>query len=76
LLLAEAADDAALSAPGSPVFLCGAYRFAGDIGRGLVAALPPLLSLPTLAPFGSLDVVSAANGRHLRCIIKLHLNRQ
>jgi hypothetical protein len=28
------------------VFLCGAYRFAGDIGRGLVAALPPVLSLP------------------------------
>jgi len=38
--------DAALSAPGSAVFLCGAYRFAGDIGRGLVAALPPVLSLP------------------------------
>jgi transcriptional regulator GlxA family with amidase domain len=27
------------------VFLCGAYRFAGDIGRGLVEALPPVLSL-------------------------------
>jgi AraC-like DNA-binding protein len=40
------ADDAALSAPGSAVFLCGAYRFAADIGRGLVAALPPVLSLP------------------------------
>jgi AraC-like DNA-binding protein len=38
--------DAALSAPGSAVFLCGAYRFAGDIGRGLVTALPPVLSLP------------------------------
>jgi AraC-like DNA-binding protein len=38
--------DAALSAPGSAVFLCGAYRFAGDIGAGLVAALPPVLSLP------------------------------
>jgi AraC-like DNA-binding protein len=38
--------DAALSAPGSAVFLCGAYRFAGDIGRGLVASLPPVLSLP------------------------------
>jgi AraC-like DNA-binding protein len=40
------ADDAALSAPGSTVFLCGAYRFAGDIGAGLVAALPPVLPLP------------------------------
>lgn len=28
------------------VFVCGAYRFAGDIGQGLVDALPPLLSLP------------------------------
>ncbi len=28
------------------VFLCGAYRFAGDIGQGLVDALPPVLSLP------------------------------
>jgi hypothetical protein len=31
------------------VFLCGAYRFAGDIGRGLVEALPPVLSLPASA---------------------------
>ena len=30
----------------SAVFLCGAYRFAGDVGRGLVEALPPVLSLP------------------------------
>ncbi|MFZ0713105.1 cupin domain-containing protein [Mycobacterium sp.] len=28
------------------VFLCGAYRFTGDIGQGLVDALPPVLSLP------------------------------
>lgn len=28
------------------VFLCGAYRFSGDIGQGLVDALPPVLSLP------------------------------
>jgi AraC-like DNA-binding protein len=28
------------------VFLCGAYRFAGDIGQGLVDALPPVLPLP------------------------------
>jgi AraC-like DNA-binding protein len=38
--------DAALSAPGSAVFLCGAYRFAGDIGAGLVSALPVVLPLP------------------------------
>ena len=38
--------DAASPDHRSAVFLCGAYRFAGDIGRGLVAALPPVLSLP------------------------------
>jgi AraC-like DNA-binding protein len=33
--------------PRAAVFLCGAYRFAGDIGAGLVSALPPVLSLPS-----------------------------
>ena len=28
------------------VFLCGAYRFAGDIGAGLVNSLPMVLSIP------------------------------
>jgi transcriptional regulator GlxA family with amidase domain len=28
------------------VFLCGAYQFAGDIGAGLVEALPPVLAFP------------------------------
>lgn len=32
--------------PRASVFLCGAYRFAGDIGAGLVNSLPPLLSIP------------------------------
>jgi AraC-like DNA-binding protein len=27
------------------VFLCGAYRFSGDIGQGLLDALPPVLPL-------------------------------
>jgi AraC-like DNA-binding protein len=40
------ADDAGSPGDRSAVFLCGAYRFAGDIGRGLVEALPPVLSLP------------------------------
>ncbi|MFI5937041.1 cupin domain-containing protein [Actinoplanes sp. NPDC051494] len=31
--------------PDSSVFLCGAYRFPGDIGRSLVDALPQLLRL-------------------------------
>jgi AraC-like DNA-binding protein len=25
------------------IFMCGAYRFAGDVGRGLIQALPPIL---------------------------------
>lgn len=40
-----AADETAPSDRTS-VFLCGAYRFAGDIGHGLVDALPPMLALP------------------------------
>ncbi|MDR3409676.1 MAG: AraC family transcriptional regulator [Formivibrio sp.] len=33
--------------PRAAVFLCGAYRFAGDIGAGLVNVLPPVLSIPS-----------------------------
>ena len=33
--------------PRAAVFLCGAYRFAGDIGAGLINALPPMLSIPS-----------------------------
>jgi AraC-like DNA-binding protein len=33
--------------PRAAVFLCGAYRFAGDIGAGLINALPPVLSIPS-----------------------------
>jgi AraC-like DNA-binding protein len=40
------AEDARLLDHRGAVFLCGAYRFAGDIGTGLVEALPPVLSLP------------------------------
>lgn len=38
--------DETVSQDNATVFLCGAYRFAGDIGQGLVDALPPVLSLP------------------------------
>ena len=30
---------------GATVFLCGAYRFSGDVGRGLIRTLPPALLL-------------------------------
>lgn len=39
--------DGAGPDPRAAVFLCGAYRFAGDIGAGLVNALPPVLSIPS-----------------------------
>ena len=39
-------DEAELD-PRAAVFLCGAYRFVGDIGAGLVRALPPVLSIPS-----------------------------
>lgn len=33
--------------PRAAAFLCGAYRFAGDIGAGLVNALPPVFLIPS-----------------------------
>lgn len=41
------ASDEAERDPRAAVFLCGAYRFAGDIGAGLVNALPPLFLIPS-----------------------------
>src|SRR5258708_13605145 len=38
---ARDADDA--DDPEAAIFLCGAYRLAGDVGRGLIQALPPTL---------------------------------
>jgi AraC-like DNA-binding protein len=40
------ADEGELD-PRAAVFLCGAYRFAGDIGAGLVNALPAVLPIPS-----------------------------
>lgn len=40
-------SDEAEHDPRASVFLCGAYRFAGDIGTGLVDALPPALAIPS-----------------------------
>jgi AraC-like DNA-binding protein len=42
----HSADETEID-PRAAVFLCGAYRFAGDIGAGLVSALPPVLSIPS-----------------------------
>ena len=40
------------------VFLCGAYRFSGDVGRGLLEALPPILPLSAAADDPLHDVIA------------------
>jgi AraC-like DNA-binding protein len=40
------------------VFLCGAYQFSGDVGRGLVEALPAILPLSSEAGDPLHDVVA------------------
>jgi AraC-like DNA-binding protein len=37
------------SADGANVFLCGAYVLSGDVGRGLLEGLPPILTLSAAA---------------------------
>ena len=39
------ADDRVSDDPQATVFLCGAYRFSGDVGQGLLAALPQVIPL-------------------------------
>jgi AraC-like DNA-binding protein len=44
--------------PGASVFLCGAYRLTGDVGRSLIQALPPMLVIRPAAHDQVHDVVS------------------
>ncbi|HEX4246337.1 MAG TPA: AraC family transcriptional regulator [Pseudonocardia sp.] len=44
--------------PLASVILCGAYRFSGDIGRGLLEALPPLLPLAAAVDDPLHDVIA------------------
>src|SRR6202041_1776517 len=44
------------------VFLCGAYRFSGDVGRGLLDALPPMLPLSAAANDPLHDVIALLSG--------------
>src|SRR6202790_4290568 len=46
---ARHADGRRASADGANVFLCGAYVLSGDVGRGLLEALPPILTLSAAA---------------------------
>ena len=52
-------QDGSTGGPRATVFLCGAYRFSGDIGNGILEALPQVLTL------------SAAIGDPLRDVIAL-----
>jgi len=54
---ARHADDERASAHGANVFLCGAYVLSGDVGRGLLEALPPILSLSAAADDPLHDVI-------------------
>jgi AraC-like DNA-binding protein len=42
---------------GANVFLCGAYALSGDVGRGLLEALPPILTLSAAADDPLHDVI-------------------
>jgi AraC-like DNA-binding protein len=50
--------------PDAAVFMCGAYRLRGDVGRDLLAALPPVLAL-TPGADDSLREVIAVIAREL-----------
>ncbi len=58
-------DDEHIGHQGATVFLCGAYRFAGDVGRGLIQTLPPVLLLHPAAHDPLHDVI-ALLARELR----------
>ena len=58
-------DERSVGDRGS-VFLCGAYRFAGDIGRGLVNVLPSVLPLPATIDDATHTVVALLSREMLR----------
>ncbi|MFB6980301.1 AraC family transcriptional regulator [Streptomyces scopuliridis] len=55
---ARHAQDGESDAPGATVFLCGAYRFSGDIGNGLLEALPQVLTLQAAVGDPLRDVIA------------------
>jgi AraC-like DNA-binding protein len=44
--------------PRATVFLCGAYQFSGDVGRGLLDALPPVMTLSAAIDDPLRDVIT------------------
>ncbi|WP_329550584.1 AraC family transcriptional regulator [Streptomyces sp. NBC_00696] len=51
-------QDGNAAAPRATVFFCGAYRFSGDIGNGLLEALPQVQTLSTAAGDPLRDVIT------------------
>ena len=56
--LARHAGDEPSGDRRASVFLCGAYRFSGDVGRGLLEALPQILPLSAAADDPLHDVIA------------------
>jgi AraC-like DNA-binding protein len=54
--LQEQTASALSDQPDASIFMCGAYRFSGDVGKGLLGTLPPVLVLRT-TPHDSLHQV-------------------
>lgn len=48
--------------PRATVFLCGAYRLSGDVGRGLLEVLPPVLPLSAAVGDPLRDVIDLLSG--------------
>jgi AraC-like DNA-binding protein len=55
---AQHAGDEDTGQQGTTVFLCGAYHFSGDVGRGLIRALPSVLLLQAAAHDPLHDVIA------------------
>ncbi|MBM9506558.1 AraC family transcriptional regulator [Actinacidiphila acididurans] len=54
----SAADRAGAAGHGTNTFLCGAYTLSGDVGRGLLEALPAVLTLSAAADDPLHDVIA------------------
>jgi AraC-like DNA-binding protein len=52
------ANDEHIDHQATTVFLCGAYQFSGDVGRGLIQTLPPTLLLRAAAHDPLHDVIA------------------
>jgi AraC-like DNA-binding protein len=63
--LEQRAGDELSDHPDASVFMCGAYRFRGDVGHGLLRSLPPILVLQPMAD-NSLHEIIALISRELR----------